>query len=376
MSTPELLLHVGFQQTGAGMLRRALGRIRPQLHHHGIGLIPHGALAGLPSAAGWRTRTGAVPQEAAAFERDVVELIDRESAAIRRTGAEPRVMVISSDHLLGRENLDGRDEQLLRPAAEEAVGQMLRVADPDRARVVVYLRRQDRLMEACYLRSLQQGATHRFEQQFERRFEPVLDYGALIERLRDLAPSQAVRVRPFELVGTSAVAYVADLLALLGLDGQLDLTRVGDDLRPYRLYSSRAARMALEVNAHLDSSDERRLIREFLLEHFAASDDAGTRLLAPEDRGKILEAYAPANQRLYASYLPDLPVESYASDEATDRLVAMGVARTASPEGVGERRAPMRGRSLLAAAAAWTRGTRGRGRSRADRRPGAERGRA
>lgn len=376
MSTPELLLHVGVQQTGAGMLRRALGRIRPQLHLHGIGLIPHGALAGLPSAGGWRARTGAAPQEADAFEREVAGLIERESAAIRRAGAEPRAMVISSDHLLGRENLDGRDEERFRPAAEAAITQMLRAVDPLRAQVVVYLRRQDRLMEACYLRSLQHGATHRFEQQFPRRFEPVLDYGALIERLQGLAPVQGVRVRPFELVGASAGGYVADLLAPLELDGELDLARVGDDLQPFRLYSSRAAQMAREVNAHLDSAEERRLVREFLLEHFAASDDAGTRHLAAEDRRRILEAYAPANQRLFASYLPDLPVESYANDEATDRLAAMGAAQAGTPEGATKRRPPLRGRSLLAAATAWARGPKARRRPRAGRQAGTERGRA
>lgn len=375
MSSPELLLHVGFQQTGAGMLRRALGRIRPQLRQHGVGLIAHGALAGLPSAAGWRVRTAAPPpQEAAAFEREVAELIDRESAAIRRSGAEPRAMVISSDHLLGRQNLDGRDEGRLRPAAEAAITQMLRAVDPSLARVVVYLRRQDRLMEACYLRSLQQGATHGFEQQFPRRFEAMLDYGPLIERLRGLTALQEVRVRPFELVGTSAAGYVADLLAPLELDGALALARVGDDLQPYQLYSPRAAQMAVEVNAHLDSDEERRLVREFLLEHFAASDDAGTRLLDREDRRRILEAYAPANERLFASYLPDLPVESYANDEATDALAVMGAAQAAARPVITEPRPPLRGRSLLAAAKAWALATR-RHRPGSGRRSTAERGR-
>jgi hypothetical protein len=375
MSAPELHLHVGFQQTGAGMLRRALGRVRPQLHEHGIGLIVHGALAGAPSAAGWRCRGTVTPGDAELFEREVAGLVDRELVAIRVAGAEPRAIVVSSDHLLGRENIDGPDEQLLRPAAEASVAQMIRAVDATRSRVVMYLRRQDRLMEACYLRSLQQGGTRRFEQQFPRRFEPVLDYGGLIGRLLGLPQVMDVRVRPFELVGASAASYVEDLLAPLGLHGELDLAPIGDDLTAYRLYSPRAARIALEVNAHLGSPEERRLVRTFLLEHFAATDDAGTRCLGPDERQRILEAYTADNHRLFASHLPDLPVESYASDQATSRLVEVGMARTYASTDPADRQKARRARAWPASVTEWIWGSKARRRLQGGQQAGAERGR-
>ena len=376
MTAPELLLHVGLQQTGAGMLRRALSRLRPQLHEHGIGLVGHGALAGSPSAAGWRSRGRVDPEDARAFEREVAGLIARESAAIRRAGAQPRAVIVSSDHLLGAENIDGHDEEVFRPSAEASVAQLIRAVAPAHTRVILYLRRQDRLMEACHLRSLQQGDTRRFEQQFPRRFEPVLDYGGLIERLLGLPGIGEVRVRPFELVGADAPRYVEDLLAPLGLQGALDLAPVGDDLLPYRLYSPRAADIALEVNEHLDSAEERRLVRTFLLEHFAGTDDAGTRPLPRDERQRILEASAPANQREFAADLPQLPADSYASDEATTRLAEAGAARASAPA-----RAALRGKARSAAAwrasvAALLRGSQARRRSPGGEHASADRGRA
>lgn len=324
MAAPGLVLHVGFQQTGATMLRRALTRLRPQLSRHGIGLVDHRALAKLAGVDGWRRSEAPDPGCVEAFERGVTELAEAEAHAVSRAAGQMHTIVVSSDHLLGRANLDARDERLFRPQAVPSVAQVIRALGGSHARLVLYVRRQDRLMEACYLRALGNGSTCRIEHKFPHRFEPVLDYHELIERLEGVPEVTDVRVRPFELVASSATDYVGDILGALGLSGRLDLTPVGNDLTPYRLYSDRSAAIALDVNPHLESPRERRLVRDFLIEQYPGTDDSSTRVLPAGDRREVLAAYATVNRRLFERWMPDLAGDSYDSDEATARLIASG----------------------------------------------------
>lgn len=339
MARPELVLHVGMQQAGARMLHRTLRHLRPQLLRHGIGLIGPAALEQLSGVAGWRHHDAVDEAAVAAFERGLAGLVAGETAAVRRAGAAARAIVLSSDHLLGRDNIDACDERLFRPFAVPSVAQVIRAVGPQSARLVLYVRRQDRLMEACYLRALQNGGTHRFEQQFPRRFEPVLDYDELIGRLESNPGVADVRVRPFELVASSAPALADDLLSSLGLAGRLDLADVGGDLVPYRLYSRRAARIAADVNPYLDSPRERRLVRKFLIEQFPGTDDVSTRLLPAADRQRILEVYAAANRSLFERRMPDLAADAYEREEATADLLAAGRTVT-DPSPGGDVRGP------------------------------------
>lgn len=330
MSDWELILHAGFQQTGVTMLQRALGRVRPQLRRRGVGLVSHAALTQLDALAGWEADAACDPQAISAFDRELAGLVQDEAAEVdRRSRHGVRAIVVSSDHLLGRGNVDSRDGRPFRPRAEPAVAQAVRATGASRARLVLYTRRQDRLMEFCYLRKIQNGASHALGEQFPDRFEPLLDYGELVQRLAGVARVAEVRARPFELVSWSAARYVDDFLATLGLDGQLDLTPVGTDLTPYRMYSRRALHMALDVNEFLESEPERRMMRRFLKTHFPGTDDDSTRVIPASERARILDAYASANRNLFERWMPDLPADAYASDEATHELAATGRPRSA-----------------------------------------------
>lgn len=362
----ELILHVGFQQTGASSLQRALDRLRPQLRRHGIGLVSHSALTQLDALEGWEAEEAPDPAAIGAFDAAFAAVVEGEVAEVaRRSRAGARAVVVSSDHLLGRQNVDSRDGRPFRRRAEAAVAQAIRATGAARVRLVLYTRRQDRLMEFCYLREIQNGGFHTFAQQFPQRFEPLLDYGELVGRLEQLAEVEEVRVRPFELVGSSAARHADDFLATLGLNGQLDLTPVGTDLKPYRMYSRRALQLALDVNESLETEHERRLMRQFLKEHFPGADDESTRFLSTQERASILEAYAPVNRQLFERYLPDLPTDAYATDETIDRLVGADDHELGAGRGIRDLRARAQGLRRRGAAgtrfvAATARRARGR----------------
>lgn len=327
MTAPDAVLHIGMPRSGAGTLQRALSRLRPQLRAHGVAYLGHQRLTELAHVRGWEGTLGTDPRQAAAFERELAEAADAErarAAAVRGDGSG--VVLLSSDHLVGGSNLGPDDAELFRPKAVPAVAQTIRALGAGRVRVVLYTRRQDRLMELCYLREVENGRHHRFEEQFRYRFQPVLDYASLIERLGELAEVAEVVVRPFELTQADPVAYVGDFLDLLGVVGLRDRLRldvVGSDLAPHRVYSRRGLQLALAMSPHLDTGDERRLVRGFVLENFAAGpDDRAACFLPKRVRQRILDAYQEPNRRLFHTYLPDLPDDSYADHETTERLRA------------------------------------------------------
>lgn len=325
MRAPELVLHAGFPQTGVTMLQRALCRLRPQLHRHGIGLVDGSSLAELESVEGWQCKKTTDPAAARAFEREFAELVDREEAEVARQSASGvHKLVVSSAHLVGRQNVNRRDGHPFRRFAVPAVAQAIRALGPSRVQLVLYTRRQDRLMEFCYLREVQKGRAHTFGRQFPHRFQPVLNYHELLARLEGLPEMEDLRVRPFELVGSSAARYAGDFLTALGLDGQLDLAPLGTDLTPYRVYSRQALRIALEINPLLESERDRRLVRDFLVERFPGTDEESTRFLPTYERARILDSYAQVNRDLFERYMPDLPAHTYANDEATGRLATTG----------------------------------------------------
>lgn len=323
MSNPDVVLHIGMQQSGATMLQRALSGLRPQLRAHGVAYVDHGQLNGLDSAAGWGRDAGADRRKEAGFERELAETVERERQETAAAGGGAHTVLLSSDHLVGSRNIDGGDADPFRPQAGPAVSQVIRALGAERVRLLLYTHRQDRLLEFCYLREVQKGRHHRFGDQFPRRFEPICDYVGLIERLSALPEVCDVTIRPFELIGAGAVAFVDDFLDVVGLQGALDLGPIGGRLSPRRVYSRQGLQIALAMNPHLETDEDRRLVRDFLINNFAATDDGRSRFISKRVRQQILDAYAEPNRQLFRTCLPDLPEDSYASDTSTARLGAV-----------------------------------------------------
>lgn len=316
MSVPRLVLHVGMQQTGARMIQRALTRLRPQLRHHGVGFLSERDVTSLDHTAGCLNDIDASLDDAPTFERELHELVVAQMERVR----EPRVALISSDRLLGAANLGRSDEKRFRPFAEASIEQVVMALEPEAVEIVLIVRRQDRLMEACYLRAIQAGEHHPFPRQFRRRFEPRLDYVELLERLERLDGVRNVRVRPFELIGAGPRAFVDDFLAAVDLGGKLDLSVLPATLEPYRMYSRRGMKIARRMNRLLDTDRERAAVCRFLLEQYGSSDDRETRFLPKRARQRIIESYRDTNEALFARYMPDLPVDAYSTNEATRAL--------------------------------------------------------
>ena len=312
-----LVLHVGLHHTGADLLAQSLVLLRPQLHRNGVALLTTDELAGLAHADGWALEQGSPPDHAPLFDGELRVLAGAEVDSAARSGATARTLLITGEQLTGG-RIPGRgDRDSFRPCAEAAIRQVIEALDPNRVRLVLYTRRQDRLMESCYVSEIQKGKHHSFPRQFPNRYEPIFSYVSLTERLLGLPRVRGIRVRPYETIGAGVIPFVDDFLAAVDLRGKLDLSVIGDEVQQGSVYSRNALRLALAMNPHLDTVRERTLVREFLLSEFPSPPYTEARFISRKARERIIAAYRSDNERLFATHMPDLPKDSYGSIEAT-----------------------------------------------------------
>ncbi|MCZ7531698.1 MAG: hypothetical protein M5U31_16000 [Acidimicrobiia bacterium] len=315
-----LVLHVGLHHTGGDFLTESLRVLRPQLHRHGVALLTDDDLAGLSHRDGWATRPDSAAEIATDFEGELRVVAGAALDAARRSATTPRTLLITSAELSGRRPPGLGDRDTFRPFAEPAIRQVVDALDPGRVQIVLHTRRQDRLMECCYVSEVQRGRHHSFPHQFPNRYEPVFSYVALVERLMALPRVRGVRVRPYETIGAGTVSFVDGFLGAVGLSGRLDLSDLATEHHESSLYSRNALRLALAMNPHLDTERERSLVRSFLLEEFPSPPYTEARFISKKSRARIIDAYRDDNEHLFSTHMPDLPRDSYASLEATRRL--------------------------------------------------------
>ncbi len=321
MSGPDLVLHIGMPRSGT-MLRRALGRLRPQLRAHGLAYVGGAEIERLPHAASW---TGGGPTsrgDEATFARELCARVAAERRHARGiTGLRSPQVIVSSDRLLGSGDVGPGDADQFRPAAADAVAQVIEALSARSVRLVLHTQRQDRLMELAYLQRISAGERAGFEEDFPYRFEPVLDYVALIARLRAVPHVSDIVVRPVELADGGSHAFVNEFLDVFGLENALDLYVMGCDVASYGdAYSARGAQLALAMHPLLDSGGEVRQVSKYLAEHYRVGERYDTNLLDRASRQRILDCYAASNHVLFSRHMPYLPPNSYADDTATFAL--------------------------------------------------------
>jgi len=242
--TPELVLHAGLAPTDGPMLNRALARLRPQLRRRGVACV--------------------MPPDF----RNLADL-GAAVAAERRATRRCRTVFVSFPTVALRRDLSAEGSPRRGAATLAAIG----LDGP--ARISLTVQRPDRLYEHAYLDLVARGET--------RPPAAVLcgvpDLADVVDRIAALPAVGAVTVRPWELVGAGAVAYVDDLLAVVGLRGKLDLHRLAHRFSAGRRYSAAALPVATALLTLAETDEQRADLRRLVLTHLRADADADSRFL-------------------------------------------------------------------------------------------------
>jgi hypothetical protein len=245
---------------------------------------------------------------------DVAELARRAAAERDATGAQ--LVLLSGPALLGGGPLGPDDARCFRPGAADAVATALAGVGAGRARVVLDVRRQDRLMEHAHLHAVRNGSAVPFAEQFPRADEPVLDWQDLADRVAAVPGVAEVVLRPVEAFRARPDLLAADLVGRTGLAEPVAVPAV--QFPP--TFSARGVRVARALNAHV-RPEEQGLVRDFVAENFPGPP-VGNQFLRAQTRARILAAYAAVNRTLFRARLPELPEDAYTDDVRTAALAS------------------------------------------------------
>jgi hypothetical protein len=215
---------------------------------------------------------------------------------------------------LGGAELGPSDAGRFRAEAQAVVAERLAALGASRARVVLDVRRQDRLMEHAHLGLVRSGAVCSFTEQFSRPQTPALDWGELAERIAAVSGVAEVVVRPVELFAEWPGQLAAHLLRLAGISG----IQPGPAVAPAN-YTDRGLLVARAMNAHVVSDAERALVAEFVASLFPGPE-TGNLFLDEQLRAEVLVGYAEVNSKMFRKWLPELPEDAYLDDDRTAAL--------------------------------------------------------
>jgi len=320
-SIPRLVLHVGIHKTGTTTLQVALKRLRKQLHEHGVALITIEMMKKLPHERSWAARRTRNRLEAPLFQHELRNMVAKEMAAVEAaSGAPTKQVLITNERLVGARMPSEGDAPKFRPVAEASIIEVVEALDPDEIHLAMYTRRQDRLIESCYLWEIQKGLSHSVRDQFPYIDDPVLRYYDLARRLKNIKGVGSMRVRPFEIISGGSLLYLDDFLSNIGLQGRLDLSQFEEDPSANRSYSGKALDIALKANPLLETKGERDAMRRFLKRTFTAGEYPSAQILSEDERKKLIELYADDNEQLFMTFMPDLPVDAYSTLDGTKKL--------------------------------------------------------
>jgi hypothetical protein len=311
----RLIFHIGVPKTGSSLIQKALRALQPKLRQRGVAYIGRQSFLKIPSYTAWAPYARANPpieEFLAAFK----SLVDRERQRVR--GGGPTV-IISNEAGSGR----ARDFGVpFWPGALPAVTQLTETLRPDETSIIVYVRRQDRLLESLYMERIHRGRSLEWTE-FRDAIcqDDRVRYTELIAAVGTAPTVTEVRVRPFETIGAGAQAFVKDFLAgvdsadLAGSLPRKALEQVNVS------YTEPAWRAALALNPILESEEQIDKTRRYLRDLFPPDRYPKVSLFSEVERAQLLERYREENEALFTRYLPEFDAACYST---VDGIEAFG----------------------------------------------------
>jgi hypothetical protein len=311
----RLIFHIGVPKTGSSLLQKALRNLRSDLQERGVTYIDRNVFMSIPSYKAWAPygRPGYSKRE---FLTEFASKVDRR----RRRGdaAATTTVLISNETGAGRARDFGDP---FWPGAAPGITEIIETLEPASTELVMFVRRQDRLLESFYMQRIHRGGWVDWQEHRDTICrDDRVDFTELVESIENLPTVTGVRIRPFEIIQAGAPAFVSDFL------GIIDATDLVHRLRPELLdptnpsFTQTAWEAAMILNPMLDRPDQPKKVRKFLNSLFPADNHPKAQLLTDDERAELLEQYRPRNEQFFDLRLPDFPREAYSTADGTRAL--------------------------------------------------------
>lgn len=276
-----LWLHIGMPKTGTSFLQAMMVHNRAALRGQGW-LYPNSGLLGPGHALlAFPYLTPARSERADVAAHEHAEPAELWRGIAREQAADPAErLMLSSEYFSEIEDL-----------SDFAVGCR---GIAEQIKVVVYLRRQDRLIEAGYNQGIKSG-TRAVPFRFPKRYDPSKDYGLLLARFGEAFGRESLIPRLFE--SALANGLTADFRDATGLD--LTGLPERDEGRNERLHSSILRFRYIENTLGLEDSDLFARVNPYLFKSPAFPMAA---IMTPAQRLELLKRYQESNARVAREY--------------------------------------------------------------------------
>lgn len=287
--TVPVLLHIGTHKTGSTSIQSFCVRNRDSFLQEGV-LYPQSFLKWyghheLPWSCG-----KAHPHRDPSLDTDqIIHLLEQE---VSETSAQR--VILSSEEF-----------EFLQ---KDAISTLLSFFDRTKVRVLVYLRRQDKLLESEYGHHVLMEETRFsgtiYDFYMSQNFIKRYDYAGLLARWESVLESSAITVRPFAMQQLDPAGLLKDFCQ------SADLTWSDEYTLPARGetnegLSMEAVKILTELNCLDIAKSERNEILKVLRRAQAARDvtESGTSYLSDQNRRDLLRLFQESNREVAIRYL-------------------------------------------------------------------------
>ena len=294
----RLYVHIGTHKTGSTAIQRALRK-------GGSGFRVGGsAFVEVPRSFAWMMRAKDVNQTSVVGAR---EDLRSSLGALRRRHARSFVLSwegFSGDPYCGYDNAASVAEALRRATEGFDVT------------ILVFVRRQDQLIESLYTQRIHEGESLRFSEFSTSLGRSAFDWDRHLAGFEEAFGQQNIIVRPYDR------CFLPNEDSLLEEFGNLVgcpwLSAVARGGAPNAGYTRDALEIARLVNPHLDDS-QKHLLRRVLQQSVAKMPFEQYSFFSDQERRTFLERYEESNNRVARRYLTGIRERLFTAPGEHDR---------------------------------------------------------
>lgn len=275
----RVVVHVGAHKTGTSLVQKYL-RDKP------------GVTAALKIAYIGRSETNRLIEWGNRVVKDPDRLRGRLEAEL---GKRPAAVLISHENALGRPIVPGRAG--LYPDAGTMAQALAKACAGLETYVVFYFRPIADFLESYYVQTIQQGASHTFDEWFAGLDASTISWQPTINALDEAFGADHVILGDFAEITEGQNEFLRRFMVRSGLPCPRTIK-----YSPVRnaSISARGLQIALEINQHLQTKEERRATRKFLQEHFSNQREERATPMPEEVRRSLEDRTADEYARLSA----------------------------------------------------------------------------
>ena len=299
MPKPRLVVHIGLPKAGSTFIQRAAKLCRRAMLREGIVFIDYRRrLDGITSAV----TADAVSEDA---KRDLHQTL----GDLQRSHGSARCFFLSNEALCGNMSQGEGNAAIIADALHDVSAEF-------ETEILVFLRRQDALLEAMYTQHVVGGGSMDFARFLADVPLDCLNYKVLLDTYADLFSVERIHVRRHER------RFLATRGRLIEIVAEIIHSNALADVDPGALGKSNRGltRQGLEVmrltNMALRTDQERLVVARIMQDSNAKSHGDSYSYLSPAQRQSIMSKFEESNRAVAFSYLR--PSEDSLFDTAID----------------------------------------------------------